>query len=146
MYFGHWEPLGVSESCRTRIPGWANPRVNWTDAVAFRCTWEHLGAPATSLGAPTTSLGAPGSASDKPGSANHKPGSANHKPGSTSNHCRAVWENIIFFGNTVVRLEIIATAYCLKLMYSVCILIYASMYLYSYPSTHSISGLAASCA
>jgi len=25
MYFGHWEPLGVSESCRTRIPGWSNP-------------------------------------------------------------------------------------------------------------------------
>jgi len=25
----------------------------------FRCTWEHLGAPATSLGAPMTSLGAP---------------------------------------------------------------------------------------
>ena len=24
----------------------------------FRCTWEHLGAPATSLGAPMTSLGA----------------------------------------------------------------------------------------
>jgi len=28
-------------------------------------------------------------------------------------------------------------------MYSVCILIYVSMYLYSYPSTHGISGLAA---
>jgi len=28
-------------------------------------------------------------------------------------------------------------------MYSVCILIYGSMYLYSYPSTHDISGLAA---
>jgi len=27
MYFGHWEPLGVSESCRTRIPGWSIPRV-----------------------------------------------------------------------------------------------------------------------
>jgi len=29
--------------------------------------------------------------------------------------------------------------------YSVCILIYVSMYLYSYPSTHSISGLPAVC-
>jgi hypothetical protein len=28
-------------------------------------------------------------------------------------------------------------------MYSVCILIYVSMYLYSNPSTHAISGLAA---
>jgi hypothetical protein len=49
----------VSESCRTRIPGWSNPRVDWTDAEALRCTWEHLGAPMTSLGAPATSLGAP---------------------------------------------------------------------------------------
>jgi len=44
MYFGHWEPLGVSESCRTRITGWSNPRVYWTDVVAFKCTWKHLGA------------------------------------------------------------------------------------------------------
>ena len=56
MYCGHWEHLGVSESCRTRIPGRSNPRDFWTHAVAFRCTWEHLGAPMTSLGAPTTSL------------------------------------------------------------------------------------------
>jgi hypothetical protein len=59
IYFRHWEPLGVSESCRTRIPGWSNPRVYRTDAVSFRCTWERLGVPATSLGAPATSLGAP---------------------------------------------------------------------------------------
>ena len=59
MYFGHWEPLGVSERCQTRIPGWANPGVYWTDAVAFRCIWKHLGAPSTSLGAPTKSLGSP---------------------------------------------------------------------------------------
>ena len=58
MELCHWEPLGVSESCWTRITGWSNPRVDWTDAVAFRCTWEHLGAPTTSLGAPATSLGA----------------------------------------------------------------------------------------
>jgi len=44
----------------------------------FECTWEHLGAPATSLGALTTRLGAPGSAGDK--------------SGSTSNHSRAVRE------------------------------------------------------
>jgi len=31
----------------------------------------------------------------------------------------------------------------ITVMYSVCILIYVSMYLYSYPSTHAISGLAA---
>ena len=33
----------------------------------------------------------------------------------------------------------------ITVMYSVCILIYLSMYLYSYPSTHAISGLAAVC-
>jgi len=44
MYFGHWEPLGVSESCRTRITGWSNPRVYWTDVLAFKYTWKHLGA------------------------------------------------------------------------------------------------------
>jgi len=44
--------LGVSGSCRTRILGWLNPRVHLTDAVRFRCTWEHMGAPVTTLGAP----------------------------------------------------------------------------------------------
>jgi len=85
IYFSHWEPLGVSESCRTRIPGWSNPRVYWTDGVDSRRTWEHLGAPATCLGVPMTTLGAPGTACNKPGS-------ASHKPGSTSNHSWAVWE------------------------------------------------------
>jgi len=59
MYVCLWEPLGVFGSCRTRIPGWSDPRVVWTDAMAFRCTWEPLGVPLTSLGAPTASLGAP---------------------------------------------------------------------------------------
>jgi len=68
MNFRHWEPLRVFESCRTRIAGRSNPRVYWTDAVVLRCTWEHLGAPVTSLGAPTTNQGAPGSAGNKTGS------------------------------------------------------------------------------
>jgi len=58
MWLCHWEPLGVSESCRTRIPGWSNCRVDWSDPLAFRWTWEHLTAPATGRGAPMTSLGA----------------------------------------------------------------------------------------
>jgi len=32
--------------------------VYWTDVVALWYTWEHLGAPATSMGVPMTSLGA----------------------------------------------------------------------------------------
>ena len=46
----------------------------------------------------------------------------------------------------LVHLEIIATTYHLTIlnhMYSVCILIYVAMYLYSCPSTRGISGLAA---
>jgi len=103
VYFGHWEPLGVTESCRTRIPGWWNPRVYCTDAVAFRCTWEHLWAPTSSLGAPgstweylgapATSLGVPTTLLWAPRSSGDKTGSTDHKPGSTLNHCRAVWEN-----------------------------------------------------
>jgi len=45
IHFGHWEAVGVSESCRTRITGWSKPRDYWTDAVAFRYTWKYLGAP-----------------------------------------------------------------------------------------------------
>jgi hypothetical protein len=49
-------------------------------------------------------------------------------------------------GTLLVHLELIATTYrsmIFKLMYSVCIPISVSMYLYSYPSTHGISELAA---
>ena len=70
------------------------------------CTWEYLGAPATSLGAITTSLGAPGragnmqgSTSDKSGSAGDKSGSAGYmsrsagdKSGNSLNQSRPVWE------------------------------------------------------
>jgi len=100
-YFTHQQnvlwSLGVSESCRTRITGWSNCRVYWTDVVAFRCTWEYLGA-----------------------------------PGSTLNHCRAVSEKHLLW------------ECCWCAWKSYCILIYVSMYLYSYLSTHGISGLAAS--
>jgi hypothetical protein len=88
MYFGHGEPQGVSESDQTRIPGWSNPTVYSTDAMAFRCTWEHLGAPATCLGAPTTNPGALEYTRDMPGS-------DNNRNGSMSNHDRAVWETLL---------------------------------------------------
>jgi hypothetical protein len=100
----------VCERCRSSIPGWSNPRVYWTDAVDFRCIWEHLGVPVASLGAPTTSLGAPVSANHTHGCANHKPGSANHKPGSTSIQGQ-ISLGITALGTLLVRLEIIATTY-----------------------------------
>jgi len=56
---------------------------------------------------------------------------------------RQAWEHL---GALATNLG--APATCLgapriTVMYSVCILIYVSMYLYSYPSTHTTSGLAA---
>jgi hypothetical protein len=68
MYLGHWEPLSVSGSCQTRIPGWPKPRDYWTDALVFRCTLAHLGVWSTGLGVLTRSVGAPG---DKPVNTNH---------------------------------------------------------------------------
>ena len=58
MYFDHWEPLGVSESCRTRIAEWGYPRVDTTGRSGLQVY-----------------LGAPGSAGDKTGCADDKPGS-----------------------------------------------------------------------
>ena len=42
----------MSESCRTRFPGWSNLGVDWIDTVALMCTWERMGVLATSQGAP----------------------------------------------------------------------------------------------
>jgi len=60
----------------------------------FGCTREHLGAPVTSLGTPTTTLGAPTTILGEPTT-------CLGAPGSTSDHCKAVWENDIFFENVV---------------------------------------------
>ena len=67
--------------------------------------------------------------------------------GSTSNHSRAVWEKQHLLWERCwcawnsLLLKIVQRF--LKLMYSGCIVIYVSMYLYSNQSTDSISGLAA---
>jgi len=64
---------------------------------------------------------------------------------TTPGDWRQAWEHL---GAPATNLG--APATCLgaprsTVMYSVCILIYVSMYQYSYPSTHAISGLAAVC-
>jgi len=82
----------------------------------FGSTWEHPGAPSTTLGAPATVLGAPATSLGA-----HR--ITVQQSGKTSS-----------FGTLLVRLKIIATTYRLP-RYSVCILIYVS--------THGISGLAA---
>jgi len=107
-------------------------------------------------------LGAPGSAGYKSGSAGDMSGSACDKAGSTSNHtravrgkhllwecCRCAWNAAGVPGIRQVRLEIIATSYRTTIVkthvFRLCspLCINVSMYLYSYPSTHGISALAA---
>jgi len=51
--------LEASGSRQTKVRGWSYPRVDWTNAVAFRYTWVHLGALVTRLGVPMTRLGVP---------------------------------------------------------------------------------------
>jgi len=87
------------------------------------------------------------------GTADDKPGSTSERWRQTWEHQRHVWEHLqsqwsslgkttSSLGMLLVRLEIIATVFSL---YShLCI--YVSIYLYSYPSTHSISGLPAGSA
>jgi len=103
-----------------------------------------------------TSLGAPGTADDKPGSTwecrrqvwERRPQVGEHLESQYSSQGKKTY----FLGSRLVRVEIIATTYrsmifktCVFSLYShLCI--YVSMYLYSYPSTHGISGLAAGCA
>ena len=92
-----------------------------------------------------------GSADDKPGSADEKPGSADDKPGSTWERQRQAWKHLeslysslgkmTSLGTLQVRLEIIATTYHATIFETHVFSLYSP--LYSYLSTHSISGLAA---
>jgi len=90
----------------------------------------------------------------------HRQQSLEHRQ-HTWEHRRQAWEHLksqqsslgktaSSLGTLLERLEIIATTYCSTIfkthvfsLYSVCILINVSMYLYNYQSTHGISGLAA---
>jgi len=98
---------------------WEHTKQAWEHRLQ---AWEELGAPPTCLGLLTIILGAPWITVQQSG------------------------ENIIFFekaagahGNHSYYLSF-NNFY--NSFYSVCILIYVSMYLYGYPSTHSISRLA----
>ena len=120
MQLCHWEPLGVSESCWTRIPGWSNPRVYWTDPVAFKSTWEHLGALATRLGAPTTSLEAPVTSL-----------------GAARITVEQSGRNNIFLGNTAGAPGNHSYYLSFNNFQNLCIqFVFSSMYLYIYIATH----------
>jgi len=118
MYYSHWKPPGVSErmwsvNLDASISGVSDPRRAFLPA--FRVT----------------------------GSADDKPGSTWERRRQAWERRRQAWEHL---GAPATNLG--APVTCLgvpriTVMYSVCILIYVSMYLYSYPSTHAISGLAA---
>ena len=95
---------------------WERQRQSWE---CRRQVWEHLRAPTTQLGAPVTSLVAPRITVTQSGKQKFFFGNAAGGPGNHSYY--------LSFND----------------FYSVCILIYVSMSLYSCPSTHGISGLAA---
>jgi len=64
---------------------------------------------------------------------------------TTPGNRRQAWEHLGALATNLGALATCLGAPRITVMYSVCILIYVSMYLYSYPSTHAISGLAAVC-
>jgi len=68
MYCCIWEPLGVSGRSWTRITGWLNSSVYWTNEVAFRWTWEHWHKIKVHIGGLLILRGVFRSADDKPGS------------------------------------------------------------------------------
>lgn len=95
----HCDPLGAFGNCQTRILGWSNPRVNWTDALVFRYTWERWQYIRSNIDGLVTTSGASGRAGEKPGStgvmhgsASDNSGSADDKPGSTSDNSRSAGE------------------------------------------------------
>jgi len=153
MYFCYRKPPGVPGSCWTRMPGWSNSRVYRTDAMADWCSWEHWQKLCMNKGGLVTTWGASVSA-------RNDPGSANDQPGSIWMHRQQTWEHLkllnsslrktsSLLGMLLVRFEIIATSYHSTIFRTPVFNVYSyphiyeSMYLYSYPSTHDISGLAA---
>jgi len=80
-----WEYFGSSW---TTIPGWSNSKVDWTDSVAFRWTWEHWWQIWEDIGGLVTTTGAPGNADAKPGSTSNCWGEVGEKPRLLWEHCR----------------------------------------------------------
>jgi len=86
--------LGATRSvggCQTRIPGWSNRRVDWTNAVAFRCTWKCWRQKCKDIGGLVTSRRGPVSICQKAGDASEMYEHANNMcrcggkiPGRTS--------------------------------------------------------------
>jgi len=113
MYFSHWKPLGVAERM------WS---VNLDASISAVSDPRRAFLPAFRV----------------TGSAGNKPGSADDEPGRTWERRQQTWER---WWQTWERRRHV-WEHLESVMYSVCILIYVSVYLYSYPSTHGISGLA----
>lgn len=125
------EAQAVFESCRIRMAGWSHRRVVWTNALAVRCTYEHLGAP-------TTILGAPESGSDIAWEYHESQ--------------QSILVTIFSFGTLLGCKEIIATTYHSTMFKTLVISLYTPLHtytsrnLYSYQSPYNISGPAAGSA
>jgi len=122
---------------QSKLPQWQN--VSWSLGVSSQ--------PGEHLAVPETSMWTPGNSSIKLGSANYHLGSTNAKRLSMLYHSRAGWEKHYLLWECCwcawkSYLLLIVQRF-LKLMYSVCILINMSMYLYSYPAAQRISGFPA---
>jgi len=117
---------GISDDCYRSTMGviTISSRTPRSAGENFGCTREHLGAPASSLVVPLTSLGVPMTSWGAPTM-------GLGAPGSTTNHCKAVrekrhllWERCWCAWKS--KLILIVQQF-LKLMYSVCIIIYISI-------------------
>jgi len=117
--------------------------------VHQRELWVHPAVPATSLGVLVTSLGAPVTRLEAPRITLEQKTSSLGMLQVRLEWFRCAWNAAGAPGIRQVRREIVATTYCsiivtthlFRLYSHLCINV--SMYLYSYPSTHGISALAA---
>jgi len=106
----------------------------------FSCTWDHLGLPATTLGSPMTSLGVPATCLGSPMTSL---GALATSLGAPQITVEQSGKNDVFFGNAAGAPG--NHRYYLSFNnfeYSCIQCVFSSIYRYSYPSTHGISGLA----
>jgi hypothetical protein len=117
----------VSESCLTRIPWWAYPRVDWTDGVGFQ-----------------VHLGAPGSTSNNEGVATKTMGALARSLGTPPITTEQCGTNNILFGNTGGATGNHSYYLSFSDFYIACIqFVLSFMYLCIDSSTHGILGLGA---
>jgi len=137
--------IGISDDWYRRTIGvivisLGTSRSTW---VNFGCTGENLGAPATSPGAPMTCLGAPATSLGVTTTGLGALATSLRAPHITEEQSR----KNMFFGNAAGASGYHSYYLSFNDFSNSCIqFVFSSIYLYSYPSTHSISRLAAGSA